>query len=87
MKTTHYIDQWREVKAMTDGKTMDEIRNIFGEGVTNDFVEDGVRIIDTNYKDILVTLSNEDGKVRLADSFECYDKDGVFIGVLYASEF
>ena len=61
METKDYIAQWKEVKEMTGGKTMDEIRTIFGKNIKNDLrvgIEPGLDhdIIDANYKDILVSF-------------------------------
>lgn len=84
MEKIHYISQWEEVKRMTDGKTMDEVRAIFGNDITNDLRESR-EFIDANYKDILVTIYEEDGKARLDTSVECYNKEGIFLGVIYIS--
>lgn len=87
MEMKDYIAQWKEVKEMTEGKTMDEIREMFGKDITNDLrvgVEAGIDhdIIDTNYKDILVTFFEEDGKAHLNDWIETYNENGVFLGVV-----
>lgn len=79
-----YIAQWKEVKEMTENKTMDDIRNIFANDITNDLrvgVEAGIDhdIIDTNYKDILVTFIEKNGKAHLHNWIETYDEDGVFL--------
>ena len=36
MEVKDYIAQWEEVKEMTEGKTMDDIRTIFANDITND---------------------------------------------------
>lgn len=87
MNKKDFIAQWKEVKEMTEGKTMDEIREMFGKDITNDLrvgVEAGIDhdIIDTNYKDILVTFIEEDGKAHLNDWIETYNENGVFLGVV-----
>lgn len=83
MERERYIEQYREVKETTKGMTMDEVREHFGDNVSNDFVEGGVRIIDTNYKDILVTFSERDGNVELSNFIEMYSSDDVFIGATF----
>ena len=87
MKVKDYIAQWKEVKEMTEGKTMDEIRNIFGKDITNDLrvgIEAGLDhdIIDTNYKDILVTFVEKDGKAHLHNWIEMYNDGGIFLGAI-----
>ena len=87
METKDFIAQWKEVKEMTEGKTMDEIREMFGKDITNDLragVEAGLDrdIIDANYKDILVTFMEKRGKARLHNWIETYNKDGYFLGVV-----
>ena len=87
MEVKDYIAQWEEVKEMTDGKTMDDIRNIFANDITNDLrvgKEPGIDhdIIDTNYKDILVTFVEKDGKARLHNWIEMYNDGGIFLGVI-----
>jgi hypothetical protein len=87
MERKDYIAQWEEVKEMTEGKTMDDIRNIFANNITNDLrvgIEAGIDhdIIDTNYKDILVTFVEKDGKASLHNWIEMYDKEGIFLGVV-----
>ena len=87
MEVKDYIAQWKEVKEMTKGKTMDEIRNIFGKGITNDLrvgIEAGIDhdIIDTRYKDIRITFVEKDGKARLHDWIEMYNDDGILLGVI-----
>lgn len=83
MEREKFIQQWREVKAMTEGKTIDEIRQIFGKDITNDFMELGFVTIDTNYKDILVTFTEINGKAVLLNDVECYNEYGVFIDLIY----
>ena len=87
MEMKDYIAQWKEVKEMTEGKTMDEIRNIFTNDITNDLrvgIEAGIDhdIIDTNYKDILVTFVEKDGKAHLHNWIEMYNDGGIFLGVI-----
>ena len=87
MERKDYIAQWKEVKEMTDGKTMDEIRTIFAKDITNDLrvgFEAGIDhdIIDTNYKDILVTFVENDGKAKLHNWIETYSDTGIFLGVV-----
>ena len=79
-----YIAQWEEVKEMTENKTMDDIRNIFANDITNDLrvgIDAGIDhdIIDANYKDILVTFAEKDGKAHLHNWIETYDENGVFL--------
>ena len=79
-----YIAQWEEVKEMTENKTMDDIRNIFANDITNDLrvgIDAGIDhdIIDANYKDILVTFIEKDGKAHLHNWIETYDENGVFL--------
>lgn len=78
------VSQWYEVKNITMGCDMDNIREVFGDRITNDTKE----CIDVNYKDILVTFSADmydmqeyGGMARLSDRFEYYTKEGVFAGV------
>ena len=78
------VSQWYEVKKITMGCDMDNIREVFGDRITNDTKE----CIDVNYKDILVTFSADmcdmqeyGGMARLSDRFEYYTKEGVFAGV------
>ena len=87
MEVKDYIAQWEEVKEMTEGKTMDDIRTIFANDITNDLrvgIEAGIDhdIIDTNYKDILVTFVEKHGKALLNNWIEMYNENGVFIGVI-----
>ena len=87
MEVKDYIAQWEEVKEMTEGKTMDDIRTIFANDITNDLrvgKEPGIDhdIIDTNYKDILVTFVEKDGKARLHNWIEMYNDGGIFLGVI-----
>ena len=87
MEVKDYIAQWEEVKEMTEGKTMDDIRTIFANDITNDLrvgKEPGLDhdIIDTNYKDILVTFVEKDGKAHLHNWIEMYSKEGIFLGVI-----
>ena len=87
MEVKDYIAQWKEVKEMTEGKTMDEIRTIFANDITNDLrvgIEAGIDhdIIDANYKDILVTFVEKDGKAHLHNWIEMYNENGVFLGVI-----
>lgn len=84
MERENYIAQWKEVKAMTEGKTMAEVRSIFGNNITNDLVDEG--IIDTNYKDILVTFVEKEGKAVLHNYIECYSKEGIFLEVMVVNE-
>lgn len=86
MEREKFIQQWREVKAMTEGKTIDEIRQIFGKNITNDFMEMGFTTIDTNYKDILVTFTEINGKVVLLNDVECYNEYGVFIDLIFVKK-
>lgn len=83
METNRYVSQWKEVKEMTAGKTMDEIRSVFGKDVTNDFREGDEEIIDANYKDILVTFVD----ARLHNCIEAYDRNGVFLDVIDVSRY
>ena len=90
MEMKDYIAQWEEVKEMTEGKTMDDIRNIFANDITNDLrvgIEAGIDhdILDTNYKDILVTFVEKDGKAHLHNWIETYSDGGVFLGVVDAN--
>ena len=78
------VNQWYEVKNITMGCDMDNIREVFGDRITNDTKE----CIDVNYKDILVTFSADmcdmqeyGGMARLSDRFEYYTKEDVFAGV------
>ena len=87
MEVKDYIAQWEEVREMTEGKTMDDIRNIFANDITNDLrvgIEAGLDhdIIDANYKDILVTFMEKNGKARLHNWIEMYSKEGIFLGVI-----
>ena len=87
MEVKDYIAQWEEVKEMTEGKTMDDIRTIFAKDITNDLrvgTEPGIDhdIIDANYKDILVTFVEKDGKARLHNWIEMYNDGGIFLGVI-----
>lgn len=86
MEREKFIQQWREVKAMAEGKTIDEIRQIFGKNITNDFMEMGFTTIDTNYKDILVTFTEINGKAVLLNDVECYNEYGVFIDLIYVKK-
>ena len=89
MNTEDYIRQWNEVKAMTEGKTMDEIRAMFGSQITNEFEEEWCGhtyvTIDANYKDICVTFENcKDGSTMLDPRFESYDEEGMWDGIIDA---
>lgn len=78
--------QWYEVANITMGCDMDNIREVFGDRITNDTKEH----IDVNYKDILVTFTAQmginrgwdsyGGKAHLNDTFEYYNEGGVFCG-------
>lgn len=92
MEMKDYIAQWKEVKEMTEGKTMEEIRSIFGKDITNDLrvgIEAGIDhdIIDANYKDILVTFVEKDGNAHLHNWIETYNKEGVFLEVVDVSSY
>lgn len=82
MEKEIYIDQYREVEKATAGMTMDEVRTYFANSVSNDFTEGGVRYIDANYKDILVTFVGppETEKAEIQDDIEVYSKEGIFLG-------
>lgn len=80
MNREHYVNQYNEVADSVKGMTIEQIRDFFGNGVTNYFVEGDERIIDANYKDILVTVVERDGGVVVARSFEMYSSDGVYLG-------
>ena len=87
MEVKDYIAQWKEVKEMTEGKTMDEIRTIFANDITNDLrvgIEAGIDhdIIDANYKDILVTFIEKNGKAHLHNWIETYNENGVFLDLV-----
>lgn len=85
MNKEHYLKQYNEVADIVKGKTIEQIRDFFGNGVTNDFVEYGRHIIDANYKDILVTVVvEENGLVELVRDYEIYSSDGVYLGLEYA---
>ena len=88
MEMKDYIAQQKEIKEMTEGKTMDEIRNIFGKDITSDLrvgIEPGIvhDIIDANYKNIRVTFVEKNGKALLRNWIETYNKEGVFLGLIY----
>lgn len=78
--------QWYEVANIAMGCDMDNIREVFGDRITNDTGD----CIDVNYKDILVTFTAQKGisrgydtyggKAFLNDKFEYYNKGGVFCG-------
>jgi len=80
MTDKDFIKQYNEVKEKYEGKSVEEIRDFFGHNITNDNGE----YIDTNYKDILVTFSIKDGKGYLSNMVEKYNKEGIFLGVIYA---
>lgn len=80
MNREHYVNQYNEVADSVKGMTIEQIREFFGDGVTNDFVEGDERIIDANYKDILVTVVDRNGSVELTRDFEMYSSDGVYLG-------
>ena len=87
METKDYINQWKEVKEMTKGMTMDDIRSTFAKDITNDLraeFEAGLDhdIIDVNVKDILVTFIEKRGKAKLHTWIEMYAKNGEFLGVV-----
>ena len=84
MNKEHYLKQYNEVADIVKGKTIEQIRDIFGNGVTNDFVEGDERIIDANYKDILVTVVERNGAVEMTRNFEMYSSEGVYLGLEYA---
>lgn len=81
MENGHFVNQFNEIKAIVNGKTMDEARKAVGDGVTNDFIEGERRIIDANYKDILVTITENGGLAKINSTFEKYSPGGIFLGV------
>ena len=89
MTEQDYINEWKEVKDMTEGKTMADIREMFKTGITND-IPNGYgadqAIIDTNYKHILVTFIEKDGNATLHNWVETYADNGYFLGVIIVKE-
>ena len=79
MEIKDYIAQWVEVKKMTIGKTMEEVHDLFGNEVTN-YRRD--ELLDANYKDILVSFGEKDGKANLHTTLEMYNENDMFIGLL-----
>ena len=79
MEIKDYIAQWVEVKKMTIGKTMEEVHALFGNEVTN-YRRD--ELLDANYKDILVSFGEKDGKANLHTTIEMYNENDIFIGCL-----
>lgn len=74
--TDKLAEQWLEVAKIGCGKTMDELRTIFKDSITNDY--DG--FIDLNYKDLCVTFSTtENGLAFIDPYFEWYNENGVFM--------
>ena len=73
-----YVAQFNEVREKYEGAPVEVIRKDFAHDITND--EDF--LIDTNYKDILVTFSIKDGKCYLTDMVELYDENGIFVGTM-----
>ena len=81
------VSQWYEIKDITSPSDMENIREVFGDKITNDTKE----CIDVNYKDIRVTFTAVQGYgdsydayggyARLSDRFKYYTKEGVFAGV------
>ena len=77
------LNQWYAVADIVLGCDMDNIREVFGNMITNDTGE----FIDVNFKDILVTFKADmrmyqeyGGKAVLLPNFEYYDKNGQFVG-------
>lgn len=84
MEKEHYLKQYNEVADAIKGMALEQIRDFFGEGIANDFVEGDERIIDANYKDILVTVVERNGAVEMTRNFEMYSSEGVYLGLEYA---
>lgn len=81
-----YIGQWKELKEMTKGFSMDDIREKFDGDITNDLTEKdgmgkGMEMIDLNYKDILVTFFGKE-VASIGEYIECYDENDNFIEVM-----
>lgn len=68
--------QYNEIKLATIGMSMDDIRKNYSKDITNDVEE----YIDMNYKNILVTFQDINGKAELTDCFEYYNDNGIFLG-------
>lgn len=84
MEKEHYLKQYNEVADAIKGMALEQIRDFFGDGIANDFAEGDERLIDANYKDILVTVVERNGAVELTRYFEMYSSEGVFLGLEYA---
>lgn len=78
------VDKWYSIKNITMGCDMDNVREVFGDRITND---DG-KHIDVNYKGIIVTFTADmydmqeyGGMAILSDKFKYYTKEGALVGV------
>ena len=77
MRYEKYIKRYREIEKITSGMTMAQIREYFGNDITNDLIDEG--IIDANYKELTITFVEEKGVAKLRNSFEIWSSNGGFI--------
>lgn len=78
------VNNWYRLADVTMACDMDNIREVFGEKITNDCGDS----IDLNYGSICATFTADmsmykeyGGKARLSNKFEIYSDEGIFCGV------
>ena len=80
------IEQFREIDEMLDGKDFSRLEGIAKENNLSFGAlkpEDNYKLVDINYKNILVTASDIHGKIRLIRNFEMYDENDNYKETIY----
>lgn len=80
------IEQFKEIDELLDGKDFAQLEGIVKENNLSYGAlkpEDNYKLVDINYKNILVTASDIHGKIRLVRNFEMYDENEQFVTTIF----